>query len=388
MRVLAALNGLELFGHERGNIEVFKALREMGAIVRVGVSNQENGGDVAIELKGLGFETFPVSFGAQWSLMWLKEEGLKFAMVQFKRVFKSSWEFHRQIQEFQPTHIHLGSPLAYSFISLALLRWKLPLIWRMGDCPPAESRFNMPIWSAGMHRASRIVAISNYVCAEAVENGVPRDKISLVYNLAPSASDGEWVPPPVLGPEEYAMIYVGAVSAHKGLIPLVEAYALVCLGHPGLQLWILGESRWDKEFRELLDNRIAELGIVDKVLFAGQIHDPAPWYAAASIHVAPSLCEEALGNVVMEAKRAGSPSIAFPSGGLPEMIRHQIDGYVCEAKTSESLAGAINWMLADRGRLARMRVAAREDCEARFGCGRFMEQWAKVYLDILLPHAP
>ena len=34
--------------------------------------------------------------------------------------------------------------------------------------------------------------------------------------------------------------------------------------------------------------------------------------------VAPSLIEEALGLVVMEAKMAGLPSIVFPSGGLPD----------------------------------------------------------------------
>ncbi len=50
VRVLAALNGLELFGHERGNIEVFKTLRDLGAEVTVGVDVKSNN-HVDVELR-------------------------------------------------------------------------------------------------------------------------------------------------------------------------------------------------------------------------------------------------------------------------------------------------------------------------------------------------
>jgi glycosyltransferase involved in cell wall biosynthesis len=388
VRVLAAINGLELFGHERGNMEVFKALRDMGAEVRVAVSARQSGGEVARELAVLGFSTFAVDFGPQWSLQWVKNEGLGFAIAQFKRLFSASTAFHREVRRFHPTHIHLGSPLAYSFISFGLLRCKQPLIWRMGDCPPVDSRFNLPIWRAAMRRTTRVVANSNYVRKSAVSQGIDSARISLIYNLAPSSNTGNPIHPPTLGVGEAALIYVGAVSAHKGLIPLVEAYAQVHLHHPGLRLWILGDSRWGKDFRRDLDKRIDELEIGDGILFAGQIEDPAPWYKAAAVHLAPSICEEALANVVLEAKSAGTPSIIFSSGGLPEMIRHWIDGYICEEKSAKCLAAAIDWMLEDRGRLARMGAAAREDSMGRFGRERFLQQWAEVYLNTLPRDTP
>ena len=68
VRVLAALNGLELFGQERENIEVYKTLRGLGAIVCVGVNALEDGGDVGRQLRDLGFATFPLPFSNQWSL--------------------------------------------------------------------------------------------------------------------------------------------------------------------------------------------------------------------------------------------------------------------------------------------------------------------------------
>ena len=72
--MLAALNGLELFGHERGNIEVYKAIRGLGADVTVAVNAMENGGDVGRHLRDLNFPTIPLAFGNQWSLKWLKQD--------------------------------------------------------------------------------------------------------------------------------------------------------------------------------------------------------------------------------------------------------------------------------------------------------------------------
>lgn len=386
VRVLAAINGMELFGHERGNIEVFKALCDHGAEVRVGVNARENGGAVGAHLQAIGFETFLIPFGAQWSWQWLKLNGPGFAWNQFKQTFASSRAFNEQIKLFRPTHIHLGSELAYSFLALALRRCKRPLIWRMGDAPPTDSRFNFPIWKMGMRRATRVVANSQYVAGTAVSAGLSPDKISVINNLAPEfggcMASGQT---PKLQAGQRALIYAGSVSQHKGVALLVEAFSHLAAEDPMLQLWILGGSVYDREFREQLVKRVQELGFHDRVAFVGHVQEPGPWYASASVHLAPSIWEEPFANVVLEAKRAGTPSIIFPSGGLPEMVRHEVDGYICEEKTAESLAAAMRWMLKDKDRLTEMGRAAAEDSEARFGRARFLQQWAEVYQQTLSP---
>lgn len=381
VRVLAALNGLELFGHERGNIEVFKALRESGAKVRVLVNARDNGGQVAQELASLGFEIGRLPFGPQWSLQWLRKEGPRFAAGQLKRVFQANRAFHRQIQAFEPTHVHLGSPLAYSFLSLALMRTDRPLIWRMGDCPPIDSRFNLPIWRLAMRRTSHAVANSYFVKDSAVSAGVPPGKVSVIYNFAPGHGEkaAQTETSPDLGGGETALIYAGAIASHKGLLPLVEAFGQALRDRPSLRLWIMGGSIYEGDFRQRLKQRIRELNIESRVLWTGHLRNPAPWYAAASLHLAPSLWEEPAANVVLEAKREGTPSIVFPSGGLPELVRHKVNGYICQEKTAAGLAAAIRWMLADRDRLATMGIAAKTDSESRFGRERFIHQWADVY---------
>jgi glycosyltransferase involved in cell wall biosynthesis len=380
IRVLAAINGMELFGHERGNIEVFKALRDQGAEVKVGVNAREDGGSVGRHLRSIAFETFMVPFGPQWSLKWLKLEGPVFAWNQCKNVLGSSRVFSQQIRSFKPTHFALGSELAYSFLALALLRCRQPLIWRMGDAPPTESLFNFPIWKMGMRRAARVVANSRYVAGTAVSAGLLEDKISVINNLAPDfGSDKEADPVPTLQYGQKALIYVGSVSEHKGVALLVDAFAKVAEHEPMLQLWILGGSIYDSEFRQRLVARVHQLRIHKRVTLVGHVKEPGPWFAAASVHIAPSIWEEPFANVVLEAKRSGTPSIVFPSGGLPEMVRHEVDGYICHTKTVQSLAEGIRWMLANSTTLTAMAKAAAEDSELRFGRPRFLRQWAEVY---------
>lgn len=376
VRVLAALNGLELFGHERGNIEVFKTLCNQGAQVMVGVNAQPDN-QVREELRRLGFATISLPFGPQWSIQWVRKKP-SIALTNLLAVLRCSWIFRHAIRQFRPTHIHLGSPLAYSYLSLALGLCKTPLVYRMGDCPPVDSPFNMRIWRMAMNRTVCVVSISEYVRKTAFKAGARN--ISVIHNLAPARSDACMVAAQL--PDENGktnLLYVGAVSEHKGLVPLVEAFAHIAQVYPSLKLDILGGSRYDANFRGYLIRLIASKHLEDRVTFHGHVDDPTSFYRRASIHVAPSICEEALGNVVLEAKREGTPSIVFPSGGLPEMVRHQVDGYICHEKSVDTLVEGLHWMLADPARLHCMGKAAREDSEIRFGRQRFARAWADAY---------
>lgn len=99
-----------------------------------------------------------------------------------------------------------------------------------------------------------------------------------------------------------------------------------------------------------------------------------------SFQVVPSNLNEALGMVVLESKALGKPVIVFPRGGLPEMVRHRIDGYVCRDCTTNALLEALQWMISQGSNLATMGIEAHADIKTRFGEDSFREQWASVYL--------
>lgn len=67
-------------------------------------------------------------------------------------------------------------------------------------------------------------------------------------------------------------------------------------------------------------------------------------YNAADLFVLPSL-EDNLPNTIMEALACGVPAVGFKTGGIPEEIDHQKNGYVAEYRNSADLAKGIYWCL-------------------------------------------
>lgn len=387
LRVLTANVGFELFGHEKGHIEVFKCLRELGADVRVGTVVLESGGAFGRELRSLGFSTFELPFGPQWSIQWLRKHP-SLLWRNPAAVVACSRRFRQEIKAYQPTHLFLGNPLVYSYLAPAIWLSRLPLIYRNGDAVPTDSWFNFPIWKSALRHATRVVAISEFVKRNTIQAGIDGEKIEVIHNLAPSTPVQIAAKVEPVRPEKASfprLVYIGAVSEHKGLLPLVQAVALLRERWPALHLDIVGGSRWDEAFRAQLLLRIDALGIGSQVSLLGFVADPARLYRRAHVHVAPSLWEEPLGNVVVEAKREGVPSVVFPSGGLPEMVRHQIDGWICGEKSAEALAAGIDWLLSDRDRLRCAGEAASADFWARFGPERFTRQWANVFIGLSRP---
>ena len=157
-----------------------------------------------------------------------------------------------------------------------------------------------------------------------------------------------------------------------------DAEVLVCCGgggltagialalketHPNAHLTLVG----DGEMRPLMEQRIAEAGIADRVTFAGW-QDEAGVRAALAQSQAlllPSFAE-GLPVVAMEAMAAGRLVIGTYIAGLPELVRQGETGWMVPAGDAEALAEAVG-VLADQSpeRLAEMAAAARERVLAR-----------------------
>lgn len=72
--------------------------------------------------------------------------------------------------------------------------------------------------------------------------------------------------------------------------------------------------------------------------------DIAAAYNAADALVVPSL-EDNLPNTIVEALACGTPVIAFNTGGIPEMIKHQKTGWLAQTGSAAELADGLNWLL-------------------------------------------
>ncbi len=84
-----------------------------------------------------------------------------------------------------------------------------------------------------------------------------------------------------------------------------------------------------------------------KTSFLGTINNDeqlAICYAAADAFLIPSL-EDNLPYTVMESLACGTPVIAFTTGGIPDMVKHEYNGYLATYRSAESFADGMEWII-------------------------------------------
>lgn len=121
-----------------------------------------------------------------------------------------------------------------------------------------------------------------------------------------------------------------------------------------------------------------------KTHFLGKITDPnrmVSAYNAADMIVVPSL-EDNLPNTIMEAMACGTPAVGFATGGIPEMIGHLENGYVADAKSAESLADGIRWVLENNAENA-VSDKARQKVLDTYAEKVVAGQYSKLYRSLL-----
>jgi len=175
---------------------------------------------------------------------------------------------------------------------------------------------------------------------------------------------------PALGlPETAPVIAVFArLNRLKGIEYFLDAGALLAKRFETARFLIVGDSI-SQAYRDELEKRTADLGLGDRVVFAGFRSDVPELLAEVTVSVLPSLAE-GLSNVVLEAMAAGVPVVATSVGGTPEMVEDGVTGLLVPSRDAAALAQAIGSLLGDpaRGRsigqAGQRRVAERFSLEA------------------------
>jgi glycosyltransferase involved in cell wall biosynthesis len=384
-RILALLNGTNLYGQEKGNIQVLRVMQECGAKVMFGVSTIEDGGDVKQYLRQLGQSVVQFPFGCQWS----KKQFLRqpsWIGTNVLGLWRCSRLMSKQVSSFRPTHVHLGNPLVYSFIAPYLsINRRIRLVYRMGDVPPHNSIPNLAIWRSCIRRADAVIANSGFV-RESILRAAPRStpKVRLIYNLSvvgkESTESGQRAVSADSEKGEIKLLFVGQLSPNKGVDDLIEAVARLLGRSARIRLDIVGAAPYDGDYRRRLEKSVIDGGLARSIRFHGYQSDPKPFYENADLLILPSRLFEAAANVVLEAKSCGVPSVVYPTGGLPELVLHGQNGFVCRERSVDALVEGIQFYLDDPLRVATHSQSAINDDAARFGRERFCQQWKEIYL--------
>jgi glycosyltransferase involved in cell wall biosynthesis len=131
-----------------------------------------------------------------------------------------------------------------------------------------------------------------------------------------------------------------------------------------------------------------DLGL--KVHYLGNLSDDlalAATYSAVDAMVITSL-QDNLPNVVLEAMACGTPCIGFKLGGIPDMIDHQINGYLANPLDVNDLANGINWVLDHADRLDVLSHEARAKTERAFALDIQIRRYQALYQELTRQRDP
>ena len=137
-----------------------------------------------------------------------------------------------------------------------------------------------------------------------------------------------------LWPENPSGTWVGTIAElhqNKGLSYLVETAALL----PSLSFCIIGEGEKRKELESLIE----KYGLRN-IRLAGFQDNATQYLKAFDIFVLPSI-KEGLPYAILEAGRAGLPTVATAVGGIQDIITDGLSGFIVSPKSSRALAEAI-----------------------------------------------
>jgi glycosyltransferase involved in cell wall biosynthesis len=144
------------------------------------------------------------------------------------------------------------------------------------------------------------------------------------------------------------IVSVGRLVRHKGHHVLIEAFAKVVNVNPRAILQIVGEG----PERESLAQRARAIRLGEHIQFPGTVYPTADLLSRADLFVFPSLVEPQ-GLALLEAYASGVPVIASRTGGIVEMLEHEVDGLLTAPGDADDLASAILRMLDDAALRAR-----------------------------------
>jgi glycosyltransferase involved in cell wall biosynthesis len=185
-------------------------------------------------------------------------------------------------------------------------------------------------------RADRVIVPSRYLARWVVGWGVPAEKIVVIYNAVEPVDGVEPLPVPLKTPIK--AVTVGRLIPLKRVDGLLEALKEL----PDLGLVVVG----DGPERLRLERRARELGVSDRVYFAGQRSkkEALGLMAACDLFVLNSV-HEGFPHVVLEAMALGLPVVATAAGGTPEVVRDGETGLL--VPLNGELTGALKRVVND-----------------------------------------
>lgn len=157
-----------------------------------------------------------------------------------------------------------------------------------------------------------------------------------------------------LPPDDLAICVAGRVEKEKGIDYLLDAFHQILQQHTGVKLVIVGSGKALTNLRQ----RSRRLDLDDWVIFAGSVanEDMPCFYGASDIFVMPTLREESIPFVVLEAMACGLPVIASDVSGNKAIIEDGKEGFLFRMGDVPDLVDKLSKLIPPENRDLRVKM--------------------------------
>ena len=302
--------------------------------------------------------------------------GKLFGLVYAVSVF---WFLLRHRHSYDIIHCHLAQGLHTPVALVIKFLLKKSVIIKIG-ATGALSDFSVLRTSLMGHsmvrllrHADRLVVVCKQAFTEALQNGIPKERIVLI----PNSVDCTMFRPLSEQRQQGCITFTGRLDRMKGVDVLIHAFALLKARGAAARLRIIGEGPEQENLKALASS----LCLADEVFFYGVRHDIPHLLNEAALFVLPSL-SEGLSNAVLEAMACGLPVVATRVGGIPDIITDGVNGLLVPPGQPEQLAEALWHVLNDRALAEKLGANARRTVIEQYCLDNMLTAYQSLYQNV------
>ncbi len=236
----------------------------------------------------------------------------------------------------------------------------------------------LPMVKMAIRESDGVTAVSDYLREETLRTfGVDRE-IDVIGNFVeppgPERPDCRaWLAPKAA----FVLTHISNFRPVKRVMDVIRVFERVRTEVPA-RLVMVGDGPDRVEAEAYCRDR----GLAAEVRFTGKQLDIGTVLACSDLFLLPS-ATESFGLAALEAMGHRVPVIASRVGGLPEVVRHGVDGYLETMGDTEAMAQSALRLLKDDDLRKRMGDSARERALDTFAEGPIVDQYEALYRRVL-----
>ncbi|HIF19822.1 MAG TPA: glycosyltransferase family 1 protein [Gammaproteobacteria bacterium] len=269
-------------------------------------------------------------------------------------------------------HFHESRVFA-AIWSFGIATEKKHIITRRVERPPRSNFINKSIY----RNANQTVTLSRSI-SKSIQKSFNLDLDPIVIPSAKTGFTTDQVEVQRIRSKMRGDFIVGHIGAlddsHKGQLQIIELAQMTRETFPEICFLLVGSGKDMGHFKQLTQD-------LNNIEFVGQKENVGDYLAAFDLFIFPSR-HEGLGSILLDAMDFGLPIIASNVGGIPEIIKNEVNGILVDLNSLDDYYNALKSLFSDTKMRSQMQQSNTEKGKS-FSVKTMTDQYIKLYNQIL-----